>query len=482
MMPLKTMIMKHLNNLLILIMLCTSFTTWSQITIDEKDNLIKDEEEKKEIVLENLDNQRIKVDGIAAVVGDYLILESDIAKAQEDQKAQGLTGNEISNCFILKQIMENKLFAHHAIQDSLEIQEEMVRSRTDQQLQYMVGQAGSLQRILEFYGKETEEELKKELFDINFETVLSQEMQGSVVEEIEVTPAEVRQFYDNISKDEKPFFGTQVEVSQIVIKPEVSEEQTQKTIDFLNKLRDDVLNGSRFSSRAVLYSDDTGTRNKGGKITVSRDAPLVKEFKDMAYSLEEGEVSKPFKTDFGWHILTVEKIRGQYVDVRHILKFPEITSDAISEARKEIENLRNRIVESDISFDEAAREFSDEDETKESGGQLVNDMTLDKRFELSKMDPDLYNKIINLDENDVTPIYTETNNRQQPFFKILTITKRLEEHEADFNEDYSRIKELALRQKKVREIQKWQKIKMKNTYIKISEEYKKCEFAQGWLK
>lgn len=473
--------MKYLNNLLLMIVLGASFSSWSQITIDEKDNLIKDEEQKKEVVLENLENQRIKVDGIAAVVGDYLILESDIAKAQEDQKAQGLSGNEISNCFILKQIMENKLFAHHAIQDSLEIQEERVRSQTDQQIQYMLSQAGNLDRILEFYGKETEEELRKELFDINFETILAQEMQGSVVEEIEVTPAEVRQFYDNISKDEKPFFGTQVEVAQIVIKPEVSEEQTQKTIDFLNKLRDQVLNGSRFSSRAVLYSDDTGTKTKGGKITVTRDAPLVKEFKDMAYSLEEGEVSKPFKTIFGWHILTVEKIRGQYIDVRHILKFPEITKENINEAREEIEKIRENIVEGTISFDEAAREFSDEEETRESGGQLVNDMTLDKRFDLSKMDPDLYNKIINLEENEVSSIYTETNSRQQPYFEILTITKRLEEHEADFNEDYARIKELALRQKKIREIQKWQKIKMKDTYIKISKDYRNCEFAQDWI-
>jgi len=477
--------MKYLNNLLVLTLICTALQSWSQITIDEKDNLIKEEEEKKELVLENLDNQRVKVDGIAAVIGEYLILESDIAKAQEDQKAQGLSGKEISDCFILKQIMENKLFAHHAIQDSIEIQEGMVRSRTDQQLQYMINQAGgNLQRILEFYGKETEEELKKELFDINFETVLAQEMQGSIVEEIEVTPAEVRQFYDNISEDEKPFFGTQVEVSQIVIKPEVTEEQTQKTIDKLNEIRDEiVLEGKRFSGRAVLHSDDTGTRNKGGLIpNIDRDSQLVKEFKDVAFSLEEGEVSKPFKTDFGWHILTVEKIKGKYVDVRHILKFPEITRDAIKEAREKIEKLRQRIMEGAISFEEAAREFSDEDETRESGGQLINDMTLDKRFELSKMDPELYNKIINLDENKVSPVYTETNNRQQPFFKILTVTKRIEEHEADFNEDYARIKELALRQKKVREIQQWQKIKMKNTYIKISEDYKKCEFAKDWLK
>ena len=476
--------MKYLNNLFLLIFLCTTFMTWSQITIDEKDNLIKDEEEKNVLVIDSIGNQRVKVDGIAAVVGEYLILESDIAKAKEDQKAQGLSGEEVSSCFILKQIMENKLFAHHAIQDSIEIQQSMVTSRTEQQLQYMINQAGSLQRILEFYGKETEEELKKELFDINFEAVLAQEMQGSVVEEIEVTPAEVRQFYDNISKDQKPFFGTQVEVSQIVIKPEVSEEQTQKTIDKLNEIRDEILlEGKRFSSRAVLHSDDRGTRSKGGLIeNVDRDSQLVKEFKDVAFSLEEGKVSKPFKTDFGWHILTVDKIKGQYIDLRHILKFPEITSEAVNEAKDEIEKIRQRIIEGSITFDEAAREFSDEDETKESGGQLINDMTLDKRFELSKMDPDLYNKIINLEENEVSPVYSETNNLQQPLFKILTITKRLEEHEADFNEDYARIKELALRQKKVREIQKWQKIKMKSTYIKISDDYKNCEFTNAWIK
>ena len=474
--------MKYLNKFILLILMITFCTSWSQITIDEDDNLIKEEKKQKDLVLENLGNQRVKVDGIAAVVGDYLILESDIAKAQEDQKAQGFSGEEISKCFILKQIMENKLFAHHAIQDSIEIQEEMVNSRTDQQIQYMVKQAGGLKKILDFYGKDTEEELRKELFDINFESVLAQEMQGSIVEEIEVTPAEVRKFYDDIPEDEKPFFGTQVEVSQIVIKPEISEEQTQKTIDFLNKIREDVLNGARFSSRAVLYSDDRGSRSKGGKIVVSRDAPLVKEFKDVAFSLDEGEISKPFKTEFGWHIMIVEKIRGQFRDVRHILKFPEITDDAITEAQQKIETIKKRIQDGEISFEEAAKEFSDEEETQESGGQLINDLTLDKRFELSKMDPELYNKIINLKQRDVSPIYTETNRQQQPFFKILSISKRIEEHEADFNKDYARISELALRQKKIREIQKWQKNKMKNTYIKISEDYKSCGFSKDWIK
>ena len=474
--------MKYLNNLLLLICMSAFCVSWSQITIDEDDNLIKEDKKQTDLVLENLDNQRVKVDGIAAVVGEYLILESDIAKAQEDQKAQGFSGEETSKCFILKQIMENKLFAHHAIQDSIEIQEEMVNSRTEQQIQYMTQQAGGLKKILEFYGKDTEEELRKELFDINFETVLAQEMQGSIVEDVEVTPAEVRRFYDNIPTDEKPFFGTQVEVSQIVIKPQISEEQTQKTLDFLNKIREDVLNGARFSSRAVLYSDDRGSRSKGGKIVVSRDAPLVKEFKDAAFSLQEGEISKPFKTEFGWHILMVEKIRGQYIDVRHILKFPELTDEAIEEAQEKIKTIRQRIIDEEISFEEAAKEFSDEKETKESGGQLINDLTLDKRFELSKMDPELYNKIINLKQGEVSPIYTETNREQQPFFKILTITKRIEEHEADFNKDYARISDLALKQKKIKEVQKWENIKMKDTYIKISEDYKSCDFAKDWLK
>lgn len=474
--------MKYLNKLILIAITCLFNSTWAQITIDEKDNLIKDEDKKTELVAQNVQNQRIKVDGIAAVVGDYLILESDIAKAQEDRKAEGFTAEENSKCFILKTIMQSKMFAHHAIQDSLEIQEEMVRSRTEQQLQYMVAQAGDMKRILEFYNKDTEDELRQELFKINLETVRAQEMQGSIVDELEVTPAEVRQFFDDIPKDEKPFFGTQVEVAQIVIKPEVSEEQTQETIDFLNKIRQDVLDGSRFSSRAVLYSDDRGTRSKGGYIEVSRDAPLVKEFKDIAFSLEQGEVSKPFETMFGWHILTVEKIRGQFVDVRHILKFPEITKDDIQRARQEIDTLRQRLVDGELSFDEAAREFSDEEETRESGGQLVNDVTLDKRFDLSKMDPELYNKIINLKEGEISPIYTEYNRSQQPFFKVLTITKRLEEHNADFNEDYARISDLALRQKEIKEIQNWQKIKIKDTYIKISPDYKSCEFTKDWLK
>jgi len=474
--------MKYLNKACLITCILLVNISWGQITIDEKDNLIKDEEQKSELVAQNVANQRVKVDGIAAVVGDYLILESDILKAQEDRKNEGFSGEEISKCFILKTIMQSKMFAHHAIQDSLEIQEEMVRSRTEQQLQYMVQQTGgNMQTILDFYDKETEEELRRELFNINLETVRAQEMQGSIVDELEVTPAEVRQFYDDIPTDEKPFFGTQVEVAQIVVKPEVSEEQTQKTVDFLNKIRQEVLDGARFSSRAVLYSDDRGTRTKGGYLEVSKDAPLVKEFKDTAFSLEVGEVSKPFKTIFGWHILTVEKIRGQFVDVRHILKFPEITKEDIEKARQEIDTLRQRLVDGEIEFAEAAKEFSDEEETRESGGQLINDVTLDKRFELSKMDPELYNKIINLKEGEISPVYTEYNRLQQPEFKLLTITKRIEEHNADFNEDYARISELALRQKEIKEVQKWQKLKIKDTYIKISKDYKTCEFTKDWI-
>jgi len=209
---------------------------------------------------------------------------------------------------------------------------------------------------------------------------------------------------------------------------------------------------------------------------------MAKEFREVAFSLQEGEVSKPFKTDFGYHIIQLEKIRGQEYDVRHILLIPKVTAEAIKNAKEKLEKVRQSIVDGEITFADAAREASDEKETKFDGGQLRNPETQDYNFELTKMDPELYAQIQNLKDNEVSPVLKDEDRINPVKFKILTVTARVDEHEATFAQDYLKIKALALQEKQLNAIEKWQEEKIMDTYIKINGELRSCDFNSNWFK
>jgi peptidyl-prolyl cis-trans isomerase SurA len=309
-------------------------------------------------------------------------------------------------------------------------------------------------------------------------------MQKKIIEEVEVTPEEVRQFYNRIPVDERPTFGTELKVSQIVVEPVASPENVQKAIDQLNQFRADVIdNGASFRSKVVLYTDDKESIKTGGLYTLYRKKPrMVKEFRDVAFAMQEGEISEPFETEFGWHIIYLEKIRGQEYDVRHILLIPEVSQDAINEAKAEIEKIRKSIVDGDITFEDAARESSDEKETKSEGGFLINPATQDYNFELTRMDPELYGQIQDLKDDEVSLVLTERGRTGNIKFKIMRVTDRVDEHIADYSKDYLKIKELALNEKRFKVIEEWQDEKIMETYIKINGEHRDCEFSSNWLK
>ncbi len=427
---------------------------------------------------------KIKIDGLAAVVGDFVILDSDIDKTIIDLQSQGVNTADLDRCSLLGKLMEDKLYAHHAEQDSLEIDSQQIYNYVDQTIDYFINQLGDIDKVLEFYKKQDEQTFRLELFEINRVNQLSQKMQTKIVDEIEITPEEVKQFFNNIPKYELPVFGAELEISQIIVKPEVSEIEQKKVIDRLESIRNDVVvNGSSFATKAILYSQDPGSRSKGGKYTLNRNRPqMVKEFRDVAYRLKEGEVSDPFKTDFGWHIVKVDKIRGQEVDVRHILLVPEITNIALSEAKKKIDLIRKRIIDNELTFEEAAKSFSDEKATKNNGGVLINPTTGDTRFELTKIDPVLYNQIQRLADNEVSAPLLEKDRQGNQSFKIIKVSNRYDEHTADYSKDYLKIKELALKEKQLNAIQDWMKEKIVDTYISVNQDSRDCNFTNEWLK
>ena len=427
--------------------------------------------------------QRIKIDGVAAVIGDYVILDSDIEKAYIDLQSQGIPTGNIEKCSLLGKLMEDKLYAHHAEQDSLEVSDAEINDYVVRTIDYFVQELGSMEKVLEFYKKKDEQSFRNELFDINRVQQLSQRMQASIVEEIEVTPEEVRTFFDKIPVNQRPVFGAELEIVQIVIDPMPTNQEVEKTIRLLETMRNDVLeNGSSFASKAILYSQDPGSRSRGGRYTLDRKRPvMVKEFRDQAYRLREGEISQPFQTDFGWHIVTVDKIRGQLIDVRHVLLVPEVSAKELGEAKEKLELIRKRIQDGEISFSDAALEFSDDNDTASNGGVLINPTSGDTRFELTKLDPEIYNQILNLEDNQISLPVIEEDRSGNNKYKILMVTNRYNEHTADFANDYVKIKDLALKEKQLNTIQEWMGEKIDDTFININRSYRDCDFSNKWV-
>ena len=427
---------------------------------------------------------RIKIDGVSSVIGDYVILDSDIDKMLIEIESQGISSKSITRCELLGKLMEDKLYAHHAIQDSIEVSDQEVYDYVDQSISYFVEQLGSVEKVLEFYKKPSEISFRQELFEINKTQRLSSLMQTSIVDDVEITPEEVRQFFESIPKLDLPVFGTELEISQIVIQPKVSEQEEKRIINQLLSFKSDVEErGLSFSSKAILYSQDPGSRANGGKYTLNRKRPrMVKDFRDVAFALQEGEISEPFKTDFGWHILVVDKIRGQEIDIRHILLTPKVDASDLDIARKTIDTLRTRINAGEITFENAAYQFSSEKETRLNGGALINPATGDKRFELTKMDPLLYNQVRELKDNEISAPFLEEDRSGLKKYKILKVTNRYDEHKANYSKDYTKIKELALKEKQVFKIKEWMDEKIESTYININSDYKNCNFKNKWVK
>ncbi|MDH7914398.1 peptidylprolyl isomerase [Winogradskyella sp. SYSU M77433] len=464
--------------ILLICFISFNFLSAQEIIEDEKPQL-----EKAKDTIRNTD--RVKADGVAAVVGDFIVLESDLDREIAQLEAQGADLSGVTRCELFGSMLESKLYAHQAIQDSILVNELYIQSLVDQQIQGILAQTqGNMEGLLKFYKKDSEKALRDEMYEINKSGYLASEMQKKVTQEIEVTPEEVRTFFNDIPEDERPTFGTELKLAQIVVIPEVTEEAKQAVIEKLKGFKKDVEeNGSSFTTKVLFYTEDAGSKSTGGKYTLNRKQPrMVKEFRDVAFSLQEGEISEPFETDFGYHIILLEKIRGQEYDVRHILLRPELTQEAIKEAKDKIDEVRAKIVDGTLTFAEAAREFSDEKETKYEGGQMTNPTTQDFNFELTKIDTELYTQIQDLKDGEISKVYQDEDRVNRIKFKILTVTDRIDDHKADFARDYLKIKELALQDKQVEAIAKWQKETIKETYIKINGEYRDCEFQSNWLK
>jgi peptidyl-prolyl cis-trans isomerase SurA len=470
--------------------------------MQEKNNNLKYIKMKKKFILfalllcyvginaqEKLNNKtkKIKVDGVAVVVGKNIVLDSDIDKFKKELKQRTEGKVDISDCEILEEIMMQKLLAHHAVVDSMVVADTEVNSEVERTISYFTQQLGSMDKVLELYGFNNEADLRSELYKIQKEQMLIRKERASITEKIDVTPEEVRTYYKNLKESNNlPEFGAEIELAQIVRTVKPSKEEVKRVVDKLNEIRKDVENGFSFRLKAIINSDDPAVSGEGpgsgGLYTITRQSNFIKEFKDVAFSLDEGEISEPFESGFGWHILKVEKIKGQERDVRHILIQPKISPEELAAAKKELADIRQQILDKKITFEEAVLKYSDDKETKNNKGLILNPQTNDTHFSLTRMDPTLYGRISNLKQGEITdPFYDEVRGGPK-MFKILLVKSKNDAHTANFQKDYEKIQQLTLEKKKEETIDKWAKEKIVDTYIKINKDFKKCNFKHNWKK
>lgn len=455
-MPQKTIILRHIRPLLLIACICTFF---------------------------NITAQKVKIDGVAVVIGKNIVLDSDIDKFKEEivQRSEGKI--DISDCEMLEELMQQKLLAHHAIIDSVVVTDAQINANVERKIAYFKGQAGGdIGKVVKLYGFNDLEDLKKEMVRVEKETMLIQEEQKKITGEISVTPEEVRIYYNSLKENgELPEFPAEVKLAQLVIEVKPTEKAKEKAIEKLKNLKKEIEDGASFRLKAIINSDDPAVTQNGGEYTLTKESGFVKEFKETAFSLDLGEISEPFETMFGYHIVQLKKIKGNTRIISHILVSPEIPDSQVLEAKEKTEEVISEIKSGKITFKEAVKKYSTDKFTKNNGGLFMNPRTGEATFELIRMDADLYARVSELKEGEMTEVfYDET--RDSKMYKFIKVIEKTDTHSGELVNDYERIQNLALQKKQEEAIEKWAKEKIGDTYIKLGDEHQKCTFKRNWKK
>lgn len=424
------------------------------------------------------ESNQLKLDGVAAVVGNEIILDSDIERDYVQAKAQGF---EIENqCEFLENILIDKVLLTKAKEDTLiNITEDQVTRQVDGTVQRFLTQ-GSETEILKFFGYNTMPEFKQELRGIMKDQAYAQEKQTLITKGIDATPEEVRLFYEQY-KDELPEVPEEVEISHIVVYPDIFPENEQKVIDQLATIKKEVEEGASFATKAILYSNDPGSSSNGGLMTKVTRGMMVPEFDAVIFNLQEGEISEPFKTDFGYHIAMMDKRRGQEVDVRHILIQLKPTPEEIAITKAKIDSLVMQVEKGELTFKEIASRYSVDKYTKFNAGKMTNNQTGEDRLERAKLPANTLTAISSLKEGDISETFEDEFDRR-PVLRIVQLNRVVPTHKVNYETDYARLKNMTINTKRQDILMKWVGEQIPDTFIQVDEEYGDCEFKLNWDK
>lgn len=421
------------------------------------------------------------VDQVVAVVGQNVIKLSDIENSYAQIRMRQGAGNAQENrCHILENILMTKLMVHKGLVDSIEVADEDVEQQVQYYLKNFVRQYGGKEQLRQATGY-SYEEFHDLYFDLLKDRILSQRVEYNLTQNVKITPAEVAAYFQRIPADSLPTIAESYELAEIVLRPQVSEEERDRIRLELNKLRERVLNGEKFSMLATLYSQDPGSAKKGGELGFFSRGDMVGEFEAAAFALKPGEVSPVIETSFGFHIIQLIERRGNTINARHILMKAQPSSEDMLAARMRLDSIAREVQLGNIAFDEAARRFSEAD-SRLVGGTMANPNTGGNSFtkeEFTALYPGI--AVSSMNAGEVSPATAMQDDEGQSVYRIVSMVRRKPAHVANLTDDYDKIYNAALQESKNKKIVDWASRMVKNTYIYIADDFKQCDFQLQWF-
>lgn len=427
------------------------------------------------------------IDEVVWVVGDEAILKSDVETERLNAQYEGRKFDGDPYCIIPEQLAVQKLFLHQAEIDSIMVSEQDVLNRLEQQTNWLIDQIGSKEKMEEYYNK-TSTQIREMLRENIRNGMTVQKMQQHIVGDIKIVPADVRRYFKNLPMDSIPFVPTQVEVQIVTLEPKIPQEEIERVKKALRDYTDQVHKGEiAFSTLARLYSEDEGTRRRGGELGFMGRGELVPEFANVAFNLQDpNKVSKIVESEFGFHIIQLIEKRGDRINSRHILLKPKVEEKEMEAALLRLDSIAKDIRNAKFSFDEAASYISHDKDTRNNHGLMANPVSGTARFEmqeLAQVSQEVAKTVEGLNVGEISEPFTMINSKGKEICAIVKLKARVDGHKATITEDYQRLKSIVQAKLGEEKLQKWILEKQKSTYVRINENWATCDFKYpGWIR
>lgn len=424
--------------------------------------------------------QKVVADKVVGIVGDKIILKSEITNEILDRQRRNEAIPENAECAVMEQALTLKALVLQAEKDSLVVSDEELESLLDNQVRGFVQAYGSKEALEQIAGR-TVYQIKED-FRVSFrERKLAEQMRNKIVDVVKITPTEVKAYFDKIPKDKLEYLESEVEIGQIIIYPKASRDIDKNAIDELNDYKSQVESGKRkFETLASLYTDDPGSKQNGGMYNINRtEKAMDPAFIQAAFRLKEGQISPVIKSKFGYHIIQMVSRSGDDATVRHILRIPQITDDEIKIAESKLDSIRAKLIAGTLGFGDAVARYSDDETSKYTGGNLQGSngtfLTIDM------LDKDMVKLLPSLKPGEYSKPVTFTDERGKKSVRLVYLKTRTEPHRENMKDDYNREAQRALEEKKGDAIEKWFNTKIATYYVMIDDDYKTCALLKKWM-